>query len=102
MVSTISQAENVDSQACVSVLFYISVSVLFYISGHLLNRNQVLNVRAAKCLSDAKHHKSRSKRRFRGVLDVHVCSVLQINDLLGSNAVQREFHTNSSKVSLRR
>ena len=29
-------------------------------------------------------------------------SVLQIGDLLGSNAVQQEFHTNSSKVSLRR
>ena len=29
-------------------------------------------------------------------------SVLQIGHLLGSNAVQREFHTNSSKVSLRR
>ena len=28
--------------------------------------------------------------------------VLQIGHLLGSNAVQREFHTNSSKVSLRR
>ena len=30
-----------------------------------------------------------------------VCdSVLQIGHLLGSNAVQREFYTNSSKVSL--
>ena len=29
-------------------------------------------------------------------------SVLQIGHLLGSNAVQREFHTNSSKVSRRR
>ena len=29
-------------------------------------------------------------------------SVLQIGHLLGSNAVQREIHTNSSKVSLRR
>ena len=29
-------------------------------------------------------------------------SVLQIGHLLGSNAVQREFHINSFKVSLRR
>ena len=29
-------------------------------------------------------------------------SVLQIGHRLGSNAVQQEFHTNSSKLSLRR
>ena len=60
MVSTISLAENDDSQASDSVLQI----------GHLVgsNRGQLeLHRKAPKCDYDEKHQKTRPKRRFRDV-----------------------------------
>ena len=67
-------------------------------------------VRAQKCRSDRKHN--RSSRAKGDALVISIIreaknddyeasdSVLQSGHLLGSNAVQREFYTNSSQVSL--
>ena len=59
--------------------------------------SEIFTVRPPNWRSDDKQEKQAKKDFFRAS-----DSVLQIGHLLGSNAVLREFHTNISKVSLRR
>ena len=72
MVSTIGVTENDDSEACDNI----------FQTGHPMIISII--------------------RQARNTYYEASDNVLQIGHLLGSNAVQREFHTNNSKVSRRR
>ena len=91
MKSTKKLGECEDWEACDSTL-QILVFVLV-----LTGFSEIFTVRAPNWRCDDKQEKQ-ARRDYYEPSD----SVLQIGYLLGSNAVQREFHTNSYKVSLRR
>ena len=59
--------------------------------------SEIFTVSPPNWRSDDKQEKQAKKEYFKAS-----DSVLQIGHLLGSNAVLREFHTNSSKLSLTR